>query len=245
MKKALKMTEITLYTTQGYVSTAGVKVLVYSPPHKGKTDMIRTLPDPVVIAAEKGLVTLSRYNIPYMLCRNVEELKAIITWIKEKKYAGKFKSIALDSVSYLGTLLLSEFRNNPKVYTNDGRKHYGDMKQYTTDLLDALFAADINVYVTAWEADKYDAFGSLVGVEPHTEGKALGSFLIHYFDLTCHLAWHTIEMPQQDGTTLPTQLPYLQTVEANGKFARSRKQGLEPYEPADMTQLFNKLATLP
>ena len=77
-----------------------------------------------------------------------------------------------------------------------------------------------------------------------TEGQALQSYLVHYFDLTFHLDWHTIDAPQADGTTQKIQLPYLQTVDANGKFARSRKQGLAAFEEADLGKLINKLSTL-
>lgn len=236
--------EMPIYTTQGYVSSVGIKMLGYSRPHKGKTELIRTLPNPFVFASENGLLTLKQHNIPYTPCTNVRELERAVKWIKERKYEGKFSSLVLDSVSYLTVLLLAEFRSDTAKYTNNGQKHYGMMKEKVTDLLDALFASNVNVYVTAWEEEKYDAFGTMTGVYPATEGKALQSYLVHYFDLTFNLDWHTIDVPQADGTTQKEQRPYLQTVEANGKFARSRQKGLDAFEPADLGKLIEKLATL-
>ena len=233
-----------IHTTQGYVSSAGVKMLVYAPPHKGKTDLIKTLPKPLVLASEHGLATLNKYNIPYTQCATVDQVKALTKWINDGKYKGKYETLVLDSVSYLTTILLSEFRNNSALYTNNGQKHYGLLKENVTDLLAALFAANVHVYVTAWEGDKYDAFGTLVCNYPETEGKALQSYLVHYFDLTAHLAWHSMDVAQADGTTLKQEFPYLQTVEANGKFARSRVQGLDAFEPAHLGNLINKLANL-
>lgn len=231
-----------VYSTQSYASSAGVKLLVYGPPHKGKTDMIKTLPKPLVLASEHGLVTLNKYNIPYTPCTTVAEVKALTQWVQDKKYVGKYESLVLDSVSYLTTLLLAEFRNNTALYTNNGVKHYGLLKDYVTDLLAALFAANVHVYVTAWEDTKYDAFGNIDSTYPYTEGKALQTYLVHYFDLTAHLDWHTINVQQADGTTLAQEYPYLQTVTTNKKFARSRHTILAPFEEAHLGNLINKLA---
>lgn len=238
------LVDIPILTTQGYTSSAGVKFMVYSRPHKGKTDLIKTLPKPLVLASEHGLVTLNKHNIPYTPCQTVKQVKDLTQWIKNKQYKGKFESLVLDSVSYLTTTLLSEFRNNTGLYTANGQKHYGLLKEHVTDLLDALFASDVHVYVTAWEDDKYDSFGNIVSTYPATEGKALQSFLVHYFDLTAHLDWHTLDVTQADGTTVKQEVPFLQTVEANGKFARSRKKGLAPFEEANLLNLINKIATL-
>lgn len=238
------MADIKIQTTQGYVATGGIKFLVYSRPHKGKTDMIKTLPRPIVFASEHGLVTLAKYDIPYTTITTVAELQSLILWVKEGKFVGKYDSIVLDSLSYLTTLLLSEFRNNTAKYTNNGQKHYGMMREYITDLIDALYAANVHVYVTAWEEDKYDAFGNMVCTMPATEGKALQTYLVHYFDLTAHLDWHTMDVPQLDGTTLKQEMPFLQTVEANGKFARSRNKGLAAFEAADLGALLAKIQSL-
>lgn len=244
MAQANAPVAIPVFTTQGYEKKAGVKFMVYSRPHKGKTDMIKTLPRPFVLASEHGLLTLKKHNIPYTPCRTVNEVKNLIKWIEQKQYVGKYDTLVLDSVSYLTTILLSEFRNNTALYTNNGQKHYGLLKDTVTDLMAALFSADAHVYVTAWEGEKYDTFGTLLGAFPETEGKALQSYLIHYFDLTAHLDWHTLDVAQSDGTTVKQQRPYLQTVEANGKFARSRHAGLDAFEPADLTALINKISTL-
>jgi len=233
-----------VFTTENYVSSAGVKLLVYGPPHKGKTDAIKTLPAPLVLAAEHGLTTLNKYKIPYTPVTTVKQLQDMVTWIKARRYVGKFQSFALDSLSYLCSCLLAEFRNNPAKYTNNGIKHYGMLKDNIVDLLQALHECDAHVYVTAWQEEIYDTFGNKTGIAPYTDGQSIKTFLIHYFDLTAHLNWHNIPVTNADGTTTTVQQPFYQTVEANGVFARSRKVGLEAFEPADLGALINKLSTL-
>lgn len=236
--------EPVIMTTQGYVASAGVKILCYAAPHKGKTDAIRMLPRPLVLASEHGLTTLAKYDIPYVNVTSVADVKMMVKWIKDKKYVGKFDSLVLDSVSYLGSCLLSEFRNNTAKYTGNGQKHYGLLKENIIDLLQALFEANVHVYVTAWQDDQYDSFGNKVGIYPFVDGQSIKSFLVHYFDLTVHLDWHNIATTDAEGKQTTVQAPYYQTVEANGVFARSRKKGLEPFEPADLGKLIEKLSTL-
>ena len=48
------------------VGTAGVKVLVYGHAGAGKTSLIRTAPNPVILSAEAGLLSLSDLDIPYI-----------------------------------------------------------------------------------------------------------------------------------------------------------------------------------
>ena len=101
---------------------------------------------------------LEKYDIPYTPCTNVEQIKHIIKWIRAGKFKGRYETLVLDSVSFLSTLLLAEFRNDTAKYTNNGQKHYGLLKENVTDLLQEMFAANVHVYVTAWQAEKIRRF---------------------------------------------------------------------------------------
>lgn len=242
MTNNIKPPVLDIKTTQGFGANNGLKILVYAPPHIGKTELISTLPKPFIIASEKGLTTLSKFNLPYTIVDTIDGVEKIIDWIKTRQYAGKYESIALDSLSFLTYALVADARNNPVKYTANGMKHYGVMQDKIIDLLNALYACDVNVYVTAWQGVLYDAFGAPQSSYPDTAGKSVQTYIVHYFDLTAHLAWHSIDVQQQDGTTAKQQFQYLQTVSANGIYARAKTLNkLDSFEPANLSAILAKL----
>jgi len=44
----------------------GVKILVYGQAGSGKTSLIRTLPNPLVLSAEAGLLSIQDADLPYI-----------------------------------------------------------------------------------------------------------------------------------------------------------------------------------
>ncbi len=60
----------------GSLAANGVKVLVYGAAGAGKTSLIKTLPNPVVLSAEGGLLSISDADIPFI------EVKAWTTCAK-------------------------------------------------------------------------------------------------------------------------------------------------------------------
>ena len=60
-----KKMAINLQSTNS-VSNAGIKMLVYGAAGTGKTYLIPTLPSPVILSAEGGLLSISHHNIPFV-----------------------------------------------------------------------------------------------------------------------------------------------------------------------------------
>jgi ABC-type uncharacterized transport system fused permease/ATPase subunit len=58
----------------GGLSANGVKLLVYGQAGAGKTSLIRTLPKPVVLSAEGGLLSIQDADIPFIEITSMEEL---------------------------------------------------------------------------------------------------------------------------------------------------------------------------
>ena len=65
---------INLKSTRGAASD-GVKVLVYGQAGSGKTSLIGTLPAPIIISAEAGLLSLADLDIPYIEITDMASLR--------------------------------------------------------------------------------------------------------------------------------------------------------------------------
>ena len=76
---------IQLKSTSGVATDGGVKVLVYGGAGSGKTTLIGTLPDPVIISAEAGLLSLSGLDIPYIEVTDMDSLKEAFSYITSNK----------------------------------------------------------------------------------------------------------------------------------------------------------------
>ena len=92
----------------------GVKVLVYGGAGVGKTVLAATLPAPVLISAESGLLSLRKqylerlfgvnnaaicYNLPVITVTNVQDLVDAYEWCSKSAEARQFASIGLDRIS--------------------------------------------------------------------------------------------------------------------------------------------------
>ncbi len=61
--------------TTGGLTANGVKVLVYGAAGVGKTALIATLPSPIVLSAEGGLLSLQEIDMPYVEISSIDTLR--------------------------------------------------------------------------------------------------------------------------------------------------------------------------
>ena len=53
------------------ITANGLKVLVYGQAGAGKTTLIKTLPKPLILSAEGGLLSLRKENLPFIEIKNM------------------------------------------------------------------------------------------------------------------------------------------------------------------------------
>ena len=84
------------------VSISGVKLLVYGAAGAGKTYLIKTLPDPIILSAEAGLLSIKGSDLSYFAIESMSDLNEVYSWIVNSDEAKKYQSVALDSISEIG-----------------------------------------------------------------------------------------------------------------------------------------------
>lgn len=168
---------INLRSTKG-LHANGVKLLVYGNAGTGKTSLIPTLPNPVVLSAEGGLLSIADADISYVEVSSYDTLMEAYKWVTESDEAKHFESIALDSISEIAEVVL----NHEKKIAKDPRQAYGAMQEQMSDIIRAF--RDIpnkHVYFTAKCEKATDETGRIL-YAPSMPGNKTGQQLPYFFD---------------------------------------------------------------
>ncbi|MFZ9894249.1 MAG: ATP-binding protein [Burkholderiaceae bacterium] len=156
----------------------GVKLLVYGQAGAGKTSLIKTLPNPVVLSAEGGLLSIADADVPYIEIGSMDDLREAYVWLRDSAEAKSFKSVALDSISEVAEVVL----NAEKKATKDGRAAYGEMNSTMTELIRSFRdLPGLHVYMSAKLEKLQDEMGKVM-YGPSMPGKSLSQRLPYFFD---------------------------------------------------------------
>lgn len=161
----------------GTASGNGVKVVVYGQAGTGKTSLIKTLPTPIILSAEGGLLSIADANLPYIEINSMETLREAYKWASESDEAKQFETVALDSISEIAEVVL----NAEKKIAKDPRAAYGALQEQMTDIIRAFRDLPKNVYFTAKCEKATDEAGRIL-YSPSMPGAKLGQQLPYFVD---------------------------------------------------------------
>lgn len=159
------------------VHASGIKLLVYGHAGAGKTTLIPSLPSPVVLSAEGGLLSINGADVPYIEINSMATLKEAYAWATESTDAAQFESICLDSISEIAEVVLNYEKKN----TKDPRQAYGAMQEQMTDVIRAFRDLPKHVYMTAKLEKATDEQGRML-YSPSMPGNKTGQQLPYFFD---------------------------------------------------------------
>ena len=215
--------------TTGDLKNNGVKILVYGQAGAGKTTLIKTLPQPIILSVEGGLLSIKDADLPYIEIKTITELSDVYSWIVSSDEAVGLESVALDSISEFAELVLNEQLKTNK----DGRGAYGDMNQIIAGIIRTF--RDLpgkNVYFSAKVERAVDESGKML-YSPNMPGKSLTAQLPYFFDFVLPLRtekdhegiMHRMLQCETDGLWL----------------AKSRSTKLAQWEEPDLSALITKI----
>lgn len=218
-------------TTTDQISVAhGVKVLVYGQSGVGKTVLCATAPNPVIISAEAGLLSLRKVSIPVIEITNVDELVEAHRWCQESAEARQYETICIDSISEIGEVVLA----NAKRQVKDPRQAYGELLEKMLTTIKAF--RDLqgkHVYMSAKMEPMRDELTGIVKYGPSMPGQKLGPQLPYLFDEVFRMGIN--KTPQGE------EYRFLQTQPDLQYEAKDRSGSLDRMEPPDLTHVFNKI----
>jgi len=215
--------------TTGSLAANGVKVLVYGQAGAGKTSLIKTLPSPIVLSAEGGLLSIQDADLPFIEITSMTELQEAYTWLTSSDEAKSYKSVALDSISEIAEVCL----NTEKKATKDPRQAYGAMQEQMADIIRAF--RDLpgrHVYMSAKLEKTQDEMGRVL-YSPSMPGNKTGQALPYFFDEVLALR---VEK-DGDGNTQRALM-----CDSDGLWlAKDRSGKLDMWEAPDLSAVFAKI----
>jgi len=213
----------------GNLAGNGVKLLVYGQAGAGKTSLIPTLPNPIVLSAEGGLLSIQDAETPYLEITTMAELQEAYKWLAESAEAAQFESVAIDSISEIAEVCL----NYEKKINKDPRAAYGAMQEQMADIIRAFRDLPAkHVYMSAKLEKTQDEMGRIL-YAPSMPGNKTGQSLPYFFDEVLALR---VEKDAEGATQRALMC------DSDGLWlAKDRSGKLDAWEAPDLTVIINKI----
>lgn len=213
------------------VAVNGVKCLVYGPPKVGKTRLLATVPAPIILSAEQGLLSLRQYNLPYIEIPNLAVFREVFQWSCYSNEARQFATIGLDSASEIVEQILAYELTR----TRDPRKAYGEIITQGLQIVRAF--RDLpgrNVVLIAKQEFARDEGNGLMYYGPSFPGQKLGPALPYYPD-------EIFQYCVFNNPTTKQRMEALRCWPDQQNIAGDRSGALGEFEPPNLGQIFAKI----
>ena len=152
-------------------------MLVYGHAGAGKTTLAASMPRPIIISAEGGLLSIQGAALPYIEVSSMDALREAFDYVSGE-HGAEFDSIVLDSISEIAEVVLV----HEKAVNKDGRAAYGEMAVQMTSIIRAF--RDLpgkHVLMTAKVEKSQDETGRIL-YSPSMPGNKVGQSLPYFFD---------------------------------------------------------------
>jgi hypothetical protein len=212
-----------------------IKVCVYSLAGIGKTVLCGTAPRPLIMSAERGLLSLANKDVDYTIVQNKEEIDEVYNYALTQECMDKYDTICLDSVSEIGEVMLA----TKKKQYSDPRQAYGETADEMGEVMRKFRdLPHYNVVFTATQERFTDDFLGVTTYRASMPGNVLTNQVPHMFDEVFVMR---IGM-KDDGSTYR----YVQPNPCMSYYAKDRSGALgqgKNIERPDLGFLFSKIKT--
>lgn len=204
--------------------------LVFGQAGAGKTSLIKTLPKPVILSAESGLISLSDVDIPYITIKSMADLKQAYQYVAQSD----FQSIAIDSISEVAEVVLESEKNQTG---KDGKpknlmQAYGSMADQMVAIIRAFRDLPKHCYMSAKVEKDQDEMGKML-YSPSMPGKKTSQNIPYLFDEVLALR---VEKDQNGQTFRALQC------QPDGLWlAKDRSGKLDAWEAPDLGAIIDKI----
>lgn len=157
------------------VTAEGANLVIYGDSGVGKTTLVSHLENAIILSAEKGLLSLRKFDIPYFEITDMDDVNEAYLIVKKSDY----DHIAFDSLTEIAEVVLYEMKEGKK----DKRQAYGELADAFGVMIRKF--RDIkgkNTIFFAKEKNIYDDEGNIVKYAPLMPGRVLPHGLPYLVD---------------------------------------------------------------
>lgn len=220
--------------TDNHLATVnnGVKIIVHGLSGAGKTMLLATAPSPLIISAEKGMLSLKRLKqkIPIAEIESIDDLWTLREALETKDYRSHFKTIGIDSMSEVGELLLADLK--PKF--KDPRQAYGELLDRCLEVVKSFRSLEGYNIVFIFKTELTQFADGSPRYAPNLPGKKAGLAMPYLTDEVFYLGVASSEKGSYR---------YLRT-QPNAEFeAKDRSGVLDEIERPDLGYVIQKIVT--
>lgn len=211
-------------------SLHGVKVLVHGRAGAGKTVLASTAPQPIILSAESGLLSLRHSDTPVIVIHSMTELHDAYRFFIQSEESKNYWSVCIDSLSEIAESVLT----TEKAASRDPRKAYGEMQDQLTGLIRGFRdLPEKHVYFSAKQTANKDEMTGVTLYGPSMPGRQLGPQLPYFFDeVFCLEVGKNAEGQEFRYIRTKTSLQYE---------AKDRSGVLDEFEQPNLDLIFNKI----
>ena len=157
------------------VTANGANLVIYGESGVGKTTLVSHLENAIILSAEQGLLSLSKFDIPYIEIENIADVQEAYEHVKNSDY----DNIVFDSITEISEVVLYEMKEGKK----DKRQAYGELADAFGVMIRKF--RDIKGKNTIFFAKQkyiYDEDGNIISFAPMMPGLALPHGLPYLVD---------------------------------------------------------------
>lgn len=216
-------------TTDQISASRGVKFLVHGPAGAGKTTLIQTLPNPLILSAEGGLLSLAGVSLHTIEIGSIAEFDEAYQFCAYSEHMNQFDSVAIDSLSEIAEKCLSA----EKQVNKDPRKAYGNTQDLILDRV--RWFRDLlgkHVYFSCKQDRIKDDTTGITIYGPKMPGQQMGPALPYLFDEV-----FSMETAVHEGQ----EYRFLRTKRGLQYDAKDRSGKLDEFEQPNLTTVIEKI----
>jgi AAA domain len=206
----------------------GVKTCLFGASGIGKTRLLSTAPEPIILSGESGLLSLRKERVAYIDISTYAKLIDAYKWVISSQEAQRFKTLGLDSLSEVAEVVLGEELRK----SSDPRRAYGETQQQMYKLI-RNFRDIAGKHVVMVAKEMFIEIGTSKCATPLMPSEKLQQQVPYFFDLVLHMYVGNDPTTGKRYTALHTQSNL-------NWIAKDRSGALDSIEYPDLNNLFKK-----